>query len=112
MSQIQIQKPLTFEQICPLWFTALTGGGKSQILNWADFRHCMVGEAYGFDKSYINPTSSLFCKACAGFAGLNGCMEDKRTLLEILRHEWISKELNNEPTVQEFVKHWNECHVK
>ena len=106
---VQIKKLLTFEEICPMWFTALTGGPKSEILDWVSFKYCIVGEAHGFDRSYMTDSSKT-CLECFQFSG--GLPFTGMTILNLLmRYDWSREELENHPVVKDFVRHFNECHV-
>ena len=120
MSQklLQIKKLLTFEEIAPLWFRKLTRGivDTDQYISMNHCRYCVVGEAHGFrDVIYINHLADYGCEECNGFSYggtehyLSGTMPHDN-FCDIPRG-LTPEQLNNHPTVQAFVEHWNEKHV-
>ena len=85
---IQVKKQLTFEEICPQWAQKLCDRDKSFI---GDFTHCIVGEAHGFSMDYSCIGSRSYCKECYDYS-----------------YDFGGDDLSQ---LDEFVVHWNECHV-
>ena len=104
---IQIKKLLTLEDIAPNWARSIKMGDYNrEELN--QNKYCVVGEAHGYADRYG-------CEKCNGFS--YGGMTHYRdgapahdNFIDILGR-LTPEELNNHPTVQALVKHWNEKHV-
>ena len=97
---------LTLRDITPQWFERL-----NKILNENgeeivhslyseinDYKRCIVGEAYGYDASYVIQGTEKNCQECTAISGkfsyvLRRCDNRKR------------KEI-----IDKFTKHWNEKH--
>ena len=85
---IQLKKQLTFEEICPQWTQKLHDADLSFI---GDFRHCIVGEAHGFNPDYSYSSINSFCQECFDYS-----------------FDFGGKDLSQ---IDNFVAHWNEKHV-
>jgi hypothetical protein len=101
MSELEQQKKtLSFQEICPLWHQALTGKGKSRILDLEKHKFCIVGEAHDFSDEY-NPVTHR--------DNPKNCPECRRASYYVLGTDrgGVSDE-----GIAMFVKHWNEVHIK
>jgi hypothetical protein len=92
--EYQIQEQQSFEQIVPIWFEYLTEGAKIELLDIVNQKYCIVGESHRF-KGYD-------CKDCKDFS------TDFVDLFS--KVSYTKDELNDNKTVREFVKHWNNKH--
>jgi len=108
--QVQIQKFLTFEDICPRWSKVFHTQKKTQKtkyrvdrknLDIEDCKKCVVGEAHGFpndaDTGYKNKDGST-CKKCYKYS-----VNIPRSLEE--------SPYNRRIRVERFVNHFNQYHV-
>ena len=110
MSELkQEKKLLTFEEICPLWYQALTGKGRSKILNISDPKYCITGEAHDFEKG---EKYDYGCESCYEFGevGANSFWQQFRDYkMGVI---YTAEQIQNNHVVKSFVRHWNEVHVK
>jgi hypothetical protein len=97
---------LTLRDITPQWFERL-----NKILNENDeetvhrlyseindYKRCIVGEAYGYDSSYIIQGTNRNCHECATLSG---------------KFSYVLRRCNNrklKEIIDKFTKHWNEKH--
>jgi len=97
---VQVQKEITFKELCPEWFAKLTGHTHRVGLSFMNGAMCIVGEAYGFEKGadYYN------CHECLRFSGTFGAIAYNRYNSE--------DRLNSEEIVKGFMNHWNSEHLK
>ena len=103
MSELtQVKKQLTFEEICPLWYSYLIGGPKSRDLHIGKHQFCVVGEANGFDLDKVRE-----CDDCRH----NHAYYLIRININRSYGPLTPEEINNNPAVIEFVNHWNERHI-
>ena len=123
MSQklLQIKKQLTFADIAPYWFDKLTDGKRYVLekvqLTMDNCKYCVVGEAHGFKELGLcyKYMTDYGCEECNGFSYggtehyLSGTMPHDN-FCDIPRG-LTPEQINNHPTVQAFVEHWNEKHV-
>jgi len=119
MSQTTISvnkmKQLTFEEICPRWSNRLKTKNKDEdrhmtSLYLSDSRCCVVGEAHGLDDGYAVSRRGSYSKYC------RECHLSSMRIYDSEIHELRVPEFkargSQEYEIQEFVKHWNEVHVK
>ncbi len=102
-----------------MWVAILTGKTKYDhiIMNIRQHNCCMVGEAHGGNKDYLDKCSE--CHRHSGFvqAGKLSIYNDilMRYNNDIEEKLYVDPltldELKSMPGVKAFVKHWNECHV-
>ena len=97
---------LTLREITPEWFDRL-----NKILNVNDediiytlyseindYKKCIVGEAYGYDSSYVIQRTKRNCQECTAMSG---------------NFSYVLRRFNNhklEEIIDKFTKHWNEKH--
>jgi hypothetical protein len=103
---------LTLKEVCPTWFEKLNRGlAKEDRETMArDSKYCLVGEAWGFTGRhagyYIAPLIPIIgCWTCIKYGNKMG---------NIVRRTPAEKNLhtnNFEPTITEFLIHWNEKHA-
>lgn len=114
MRTIQVQKVkvvrkrriYSFSETCPRWVKHIHQAkteemkfyDKISILDLADFKHCIVGEAHGFNRDYTNRGTKDYC---------DNCYHQAIGLASILT-EGPKKREN---MVDIFVNHWNLCHA-
>ena len=116
----QENKQLTFEEICPMWYKILTGQAnytpKTSPIDIGTHKYCVVGESHGF-KSEDDEDRYEGCRTCEDFSFdwsknnqdfYHQFTEKNGVDLKIVTPE----ELDRNPIVQKFVKHFNEAHVK
>jgi len=103
---------LTLRDIAPQWFERLNkilkendddDDNNEDIIHKLyseinDYRRCIVGEAYGYDESYVIQGTERYCQECTKISGnfsymLRRCNNDKL-----------------EDIIDKFTKHWNEKH--
>ncbi len=99
---------LTLRDIAPQWFEIL-----NKILNENnvediifglyseinDYKRCIVGEAYGYDSSYVIQGTKKNCQECVAMSG---------NFSYVLRLHNTAK---LKETIQKFTRHWNEKHT-
>jgi uroporphyrinogen-III decarboxylase len=106
LTDIKNKEYLTLRDITPQWFERL-----NKILNENDkgiihrlyseindYKRCIVGEAYGYDSSYVVQGTKKNCQECIAISGnfsyvLRRCNKEKL-----------------EEIIYKFTKHWNEKH--
>ena len=103
---------LTLEEVCPTWFEKLNRGlaKKDRDTMAHDSKYCLVGEAWGFTGRhagyYIAPLIPLIgCWTCIKYGNKMG---------NIVRRKPAAINLHStdfEPTLTEFLTHWNERHA-
>ena len=100
---------LTLRDIAPQWFERL-----NKILNENDnndddmvyrlyteindYKRCIVGEAYGYDQSYVIQGTKRNCHECTAISG---------------NFSYTLRRYNNrklKEIIDKFIKHWNEKH--
>ena len=103
---------LTLKEVCPTWFERLTRGLAKQDRDTMahDSKYCLVGEAWGFTGRhagyYIAPLIPLIgCWTCIKYGNKMGNIS-RRKPAEINLHP-----TDFEPTITEFLTHWNERHA-
>jgi hypothetical protein len=104
---------LTLQDVCPVWFKRLNRGlAKDEKDTMArDSKYCLVGEAWGFTGRhagfYIAPLIPLIgCWTCVKYGNKMG---------KTARNKPLSIKLHStdfEPTIAEFMTHWNERHAE
>jgi len=105
-------KYLTLKEVCPTWFERFNRGldKKERGIMARDSKYCLVGEAWGFTGRhagyYIAPLIPLIgCWACVKYGNKMG---------NIVRRKPAAINLHStdfEPTITEFLIHWNERHA-
>lgn len=112
MSELIQKETVTFEELCPKWSRSIQSGILSEGLN-AQFRCCVVGEAYGFKAPYN-------CSECNVHAtGLVNFEENSVAAINvgwrgINDGKFVFTKLNDELFEQRkeaFMKHWNDKHA-
>jgi hypothetical protein len=103
---------LTLKEVCPTWFERLTRGLAKQDRDTMahDSKYCLVGEAWGFTGRhagyYIAPLIPLIgCWTCIKYGNKMGNIS-RRKPAEINLHP-----TDFEPTITEFLTHWNQRHA-
>ena len=103
---------LTLNEVCPTWFARLNRGlaKKDRDTMARDSKYCLVGEAWGFTGRhagyYIAPLIPLIgCWTCVKYGNKMGNIA-RRKLAEINLHL-----TDFEPTITEFLIHWNQRHA-
>jgi hypothetical protein len=98
---------LTIRDIAPQWFERLSKilkeNDNEDIIHKLyseinDYRRCIVGEAYGYDESYVIQGTERYCQECTNISG---------------NFSYILRRCNNdklEDIIDKFTKHWNEKH--
>jgi hypothetical protein len=99
---------LTLRDIAPQWFERLNkilseNDNNDDIAHRLyseinDYKRCIVGEAYGYDQSYVIQRTKRNCHECTAISGNFSYTlrrYNKRKLQEI---------------IDKFIKHWNEKH--
>jgi hypothetical protein len=97
---------LTLREIIPQWFERL-----NKILNENDentvnelyseindYARCIIGEAYGYDSSYVISGTKKNCQECVAMSG---------------RFSYVLRRYNKpqlEEIIDKFTKHWNKKH--
>ena len=100
---------LSLRDITPQWFERLNkilnenDNEKGDIVyrlysEINDYKKCIVGEAYGYDQSYVTQGTKKSCQECTAISG--------NFSYAVRRH--INNKL--EETIDKFTKHWNEKH--
>ena len=101
------KKYLTLREITPQWFERLnkiSNENDGDIVNELyseinDYARCIVGEAYGYDSSYVIQGTKKYCQECVAMSG--------RLSYALRRY--------NKPKLEEiidiFTKHLNEKHI-
>jgi hypothetical protein len=100
-----------FKDISPQWFERLSKildednkkENKDEIVHKLypeinSYEKCVVGEAYGYDSSYVIEGTKKRCQQCVALSGNFSYylrLFDKQKIIE---------------TIDEFTKHWNEQH--
>jgi hypothetical protein len=101
---------LIFRDITPQWFEWLNKISKEENDNDEetlfrlyyeinDYKKCIIGEAYGYDESYIIQGTKRYCQECTALSG---------NFSYVLRR-YNSHKL--EEVIERFTKHWNEKHT-
>ncbi len=114
MRTIQVQKVkvvrkrriYSFSETCPRWVKQIHQSkteemkfyDNTSILDLADFKYCIVGEAHGFNRDYTNRGTKDYC---------DNCYHQAIVLASILT-EGPKK---REHMVDIFVNHWNSRHA-
>ena len=103
---------LTLQDVCPTWFERLNRGlaKKERDTMARDSKYCLVGEAWGFTGRhagyYIAPLIPLIgCWTCVKYGNKMG-KAARRKPAAINLHS-----ADFEPTITEFLIHWNERHA-
>lgn len=103
---------LTLKEVCPTWFERLNRGLAKQDRDTMahDSKYCLVGEAWGFTGRhagyYIAPLIPLIgCWTCIKYGNKMGNIS-RRKPAEINLHP-----TDFEPTITEFLTHWNQRHA-
>ena len=115
----QEKKQLTFEEICPMWYKILTGQAnytpKTSPIDIGDHKYCVVGESHTFKSGDDGRYEG--CIACEDFSF--SWDDDEQDFYHQFTENWgmdlkivTPEELDRNPVVQKFVKHFNEAHVK
>ena len=95
---------LTLRDIAPQWFKILNENGNDENIVYRlyseinDYKKCVVGEAYGYDQSYVMQGTKRTCQECTTISG---------------NFSYAIRQHNNlklEETIDKFTKHWNEKH--
>lgn len=108
ITQKQKKKPLTFEQICPRWDEMLKTGVANPFLDMSHPKCCIVGEAHGFSEHYDD------CDECADFS-YGRTVDGVHSFAWYFCHRrglFIEDSKEFERLKEDFVRHWNEVHVK
>jgi hypothetical protein len=119
MSELkQEKKQLTFEEICPIWYKILTGQAnytpRTSPIDIGDHKYCVVGESHRFKSEDARYNG---CIACEDFS-FDWSEDDQDFYHEFTEENGVDlkivtpEELDRNPIVQKFVKHFNEVHVK
>jgi len=101
---------LTFRDITPQWFEWLNKISKEEkddddetlfrlYFEINDYKRCIIGEAYGYDESYVIQGTKRYCQVCIALSG---------NFSYALRR-YDSHKL--EEIIERFTKHWNEKHT-
>ena len=103
---------LALEDICPIWFKRLTLGlaKKERDTMARDSKYCLVGEAWGFTGRH----AGYYLAPLIPFIGCWTCVKYGNKMGKIARRQpaTINLHLSDfEPTITEFLRHWNERHV-
>jgi hypothetical protein len=99
-----------FRDIAPQWFERLNkilkenDHDNEDIIHKLyseinDYRRCIVGEAYGYDESYVIQGTERYCQECTRISGNFSYMLRRR------RHNDKLEDI-----IDKFTKHWNEKH--
>jgi hypothetical protein len=103
---------LTLQDVCPTWFERLNRGlaKKERDTMARDSKYCLVGEAWGFTGRhagyYIAPLIPLIgCWTCVKYGNKMGKDARRKPAAINLRSA------DFEPTINEFLIHWNERHA-
>lgn len=98
---------LTLRDITPQWFEQLNKILKEDDNEYIiyrlyseinDYKRCIVGEAYGYDSSYVIQGTKRNCQKCTALSG---------------NFSYVLRRYNNhklEEIIDRFTKHWNEKH--
>lgn len=104
---------LSLQDVCPIWFSRLNRGlAKEEKETVArDSKYCLVGEAWGFTGRhtgfYIAPLIPVIgCWTCVKYGNKMGSIA-RRKPIAIKLHM-----IDFEPTITEFLMHWNERHAE
>jgi hypothetical protein len=65
-----------------------------------DYKRCIIGEAYGYDESYVIQGTKRYCEECTAISG-----NFSYALRRYDRHKL-------EEVIDRFTNHWNEKHSK
>jgi hypothetical protein len=102
---------LTLKEVCPRWFERLNRGlaKEDREIMARDSKYCLVGEAWGFTSRhagyYIAPLIPLIgCWTCIKYGIKMGNIA-RRKPAEINLYP-----TDFEPTITEFLTHWNQRH--
>jgi hypothetical protein len=98
---------LMLREIAPQWSETLSkilNGNNKDIVNRLyskinDYKKCIVGEAYGYDHSYVMQGTKKTCQECTTISGTFS--------YAIRRHNNIKPQ----QIIDKFTNHWNENHV-
>lgn len=100
---------VTLRDIAPQWFERLNkilnenDGNYEDIVyrfysEINDYKKCVVGEAYGYDQSYVMQGTKKTCQECTTISG---------------HFSYVLRQHNNcklGEIIDKFIKHWNEKH--
>lgn len=101
---------LEFENIVPQWFERLSKllneNGNENVDDLLrklypeinSYHKCVLGEAYGYDSSYIRGESKNGCQECSNLSS------NFSYYIRVLDKKMIEK------TIDKFTKHWNQKH--
>ena len=101
------KKYLALRDITPQWFEQINKILKdndsediifSLYFEINDYKRCVIGEAYGYDESYVIQGTKRYCQECTAISG---------NFSYALRR-YDSHRL--EEVIDRFTKHWNEKH--
>ena len=108
MSELkQTRKIISFEELCPKWTKAVQKGAMTEGIG-ADFKHCIIGEAYGFKDTE--------CEECQSHAAelvnydIGQTMHPSITIRFRDKQMTINHELF-EKRKERFINHWNDKHT-
>jgi hypothetical protein len=101
---------LVFRDITPQWFERLNKISKEENGNndetlfrlyyeINDYKRCIIGEAYGYDESYVIQGTKRYCQECTAISG---------------NFSYALRRYDNhklEEVIERFTKHWNEKHT-
>jgi hypothetical protein len=105
----KIKEYHTLKDIAPQWFERLNKILNENDDNYEDivyriyseindYKKCVVGEAYGYDQSYVIQGTKKTCQECTAISG--------NFSYALRRHN----NLKLEEIIDKFIKHWNEKH--
>lgn len=100
---------LVFEDICPIWASKLRTGLDNQDVKTLvhDSKYCIVGEAWGC----TGRQTGYYIAPLIPFLGCWTCVKFGRAMGEVAKHSDRSSVATHlQPTIINFVEHWNEKH--
>jgi hypothetical protein len=103
---------LTLKEVCPTWFERLNRGlaKKDRDTMAHDSKYCLVGEAWGFTGRH----AGYYIAPLIPFIGCWTCLKYGNKMGNIARRKPAAINLHStdfEPTITEFLTHWNERHA-